>query len=94
MSTATHTEHSAEELCAKGAELYERALREGHVRSEDTTEAPCLVTFGLLQPAVEDPDQLEPVAPAVAFHRLLRNVEKRIRDERDREARLAEAFEH
>ncbi|WP_149825754.1 helix-turn-helix transcriptional regulator [Streptomyces tailanensis] len=93
MNAALHPDHGAEELCAEGTKLYERALRDGHVPSEDTAEAPCLVTFGLLHPAVADPGRLEPVAPAVAFHLLLRDVEKRVLDERHREARLAETFE-
>lgn len=93
MTPVPHPEHGVEELCSAGTELYERALREGRVRAEDTRTAPCLVDFGLLQPAVEDPDRLEPVAPAVALHRLLRVSGERIADERRREARLAEAFE-
>ncbi|MEV0223063.1 helix-turn-helix transcriptional regulator [Streptomyces sp. NPDC050704] len=85
--------HGPEELCETGTQLYARALREGHVPSPDAGEAPCLVAFGLLQPSVEDLGRLEPIAPAVALHRLLRNVEDRVADERRREARLAEMFE-
>ncbi|GHA30938.1 hypothetical protein GCM10010372_33640 [Streptomyces tauricus] len=88
-----HPAHSVEELCAAGSELYERALREGRIHSEDAEVAPCLVDFGLLQPAVEDPVRLEPVAPVVALHRLLRRSGERIADERWREARLAAVFE-
>jgi DNA-binding NarL/FixJ family response regulator len=73
--------------------LYERALREGRVRNADADEVPCLVDFGLLHPAVGDPGWLEPVAPAVALHRLLRNSEDRIADERRREVRLTTVFE-
>ncbi|BCL29609.1 LuxR C-terminal-related transcriptional regulator [Streptomyces aurantiacus] len=91
--TAPHPAHSVEDLCAAGSELYERALREGRVRSADTAEAPCLVDFGLLHPAVEDPSCLEPVAPVVALHRLLQKSGDRIADERRREARLTAAFE-
>ncbi|MGW0710976.1 LuxR C-terminal-related transcriptional regulator [Streptomyces sp. NPDC002643] len=93
MNTPSHPEHGAEDLCAKGAQLYERALRDGHMCHEDAAEAPCLIAFGFLRPTVEDASRLKPVAPTVAFHRLLRNVEKRIFDERHREARLAEIFE-
>ncbi|MFG2343843.1 helix-turn-helix transcriptional regulator [Streptomyces phaeochromogenes] len=89
--TTEHRNHGAEELCEAGAATYERALREGHVRDAD--EAPCLVDIGLLQPSVKDPNQLVPVAPAVALHRLLRNAEDRIAYERRHEERLAEAFE-
>ncbi|MDQ0776209.1 DNA-binding CsgD family transcriptional regulator [Streptomyces aurantiacus] len=88
-----HSSHSVEELCAPGAELYARALREGRVRGTDAEEAPCLVDFGMLQPTVEDLSVLEPVAPVVALHRLLRTSGERVADERRREARLAEAFE-
>ncbi|WP_369260834.1 helix-turn-helix transcriptional regulator [Streptomyces sp. R35] len=91
--TAPHSIHSVEKLCAAGSELYERALREGGVPSRDADRAPCLIDFGLLQPGVENLRWLEPVAPVVAFHRLLRNVENRIADERRREAQLAEVFE-
>ncbi|MGW0825515.1 LuxR C-terminal-related transcriptional regulator [Streptomyces sp. NPDC002845] len=93
MTAASHPDHGVEELCSAGAKLYERALREGHVPSEDVDKAPCLVAFGLLHPAVEDLSRLEPVAPAAVLHRLLRNVEDRIADERRREERLAAAFE-
>ncbi|PSM41546.1 helix-turn-helix transcriptional regulator [Streptomyces dioscori] len=88
-----HTAHDVEELCAAGAALYERALREGHVHTDEAAEAPCLVDFGLLHPAVEDLSALEPVAPVVALHRLLRISGKRIADERRREARLTTLFE-
>ncbi|MEV0641846.1 helix-turn-helix transcriptional regulator [Streptomyces sp. NPDC050619] len=93
MTPATHPEHSAEELCSAGAALYERALREGHVRAEDADGAPCLIDFRLLHPSVENLDRLEPVAPAIALYRLLRTSEDRIAHERRREARLADLFE-
>jgi DNA-binding CsgD family transcriptional regulator len=88
-----HPEHGVENLCAAGTELYARALREGYVLGVDAKEAPCLLDFGLLHPAVTDVDRLEPVAPAVALHRMLRIAEERIADERQREARLTETFE-
>ncbi|MFE3851771.1 helix-turn-helix transcriptional regulator [Streptomyces griseorubiginosus] len=88
-----HPEHGVEDLCVAGTELYTRALREGHVLGADAEEAPCLLDFGLLHPAVTDPGRLEPVAPAVALHRMLRIAEERIAEERRREARLAEIFE-
>ncbi|MFE7035414.1 LuxR C-terminal-related transcriptional regulator [Streptomyces sp. NPDC057621] len=91
--TAPHLAHSVEELCAAGSQLYERALREGRVPSGEAEGVPCLVDFGLLQPALEDPVLLEPVAPVVVLHRLLRGSGERIADERRREARLAAAFE-
>ncbi|MHC3471623.1 helix-turn-helix transcriptional regulator [Streptomyces sp. 7R007] len=90
---AAHPEHGVEELCAPGAALYERAVREGRVPAADAEDAPCLVDFGLLHPMVEDLDWLQPVAPALALHRLLRASEERVADERRRGERLAEAFE-
>ncbi|MFE1798203.1 MULTISPECIES: helix-turn-helix transcriptional regulator [unclassified Streptomyces] len=89
----SHSPHAVEELCPAGAELYERALREGHVHSDDAQEAPCLVDLGMLHPTVENLSVLEPVAPVVALHRLLRTSEERIADERRREARLTTVFE-
>ncbi|GAB2735950.1 helix-turn-helix transcriptional regulator [Streptomyces bullii] len=93
MTSAPHPEHGAEELCPAGTELYERALREGHVPAEAALTTPCLLDFGLLHPAVDDLYRLEPVAPAVALHRLLRTSEELIARERRREERLAETFE-
>ncbi|MEV6480831.1 helix-turn-helix transcriptional regulator [Streptomyces sp. NPDC051576] len=90
--TAAHP-HSAEDLCAAGTELYERALREGHVSSSEAEPAPCLLDFGLLTHSVRDLRRLEPVAPAVALHRMLRTMEERVADERRREQRLTETFE-
>ncbi|MEV6962878.1 helix-turn-helix transcriptional regulator [Streptomyces sp. NPDC051207] len=92
MTSAPHPEHGVDDLCSAGTELYERALREGHVPAGDTHRAPCLVDFGLLHPAVDDLSRLEPVAPAVALHRLLRRSQERMADERRREERLAETF--
>ncbi|MFB8777348.1 helix-turn-helix transcriptional regulator [Streptomyces broussonetiae] len=88
-----HLEHGPEALCATGRALYERALHEGRVSAVDAAEAPCLVDFGLLQPSVTDLSRLEPVAPAVALHRLLRASADHIAEERRREARLVEAYE-
>ncbi|MFH9005362.1 LuxR C-terminal-related transcriptional regulator [Streptomyces afghaniensis] len=93
MTSAHHLLHDAEELCPAGTELYERALREGHVSAEAARAAPCLMDFGLLHPAVDSLHRLEPVAPAVALHRLLRTSGERIARERRREERLAETFE-
>ncbi|MEU1253305.1 helix-turn-helix transcriptional regulator [Streptomyces sp. JL3001] len=89
--TQGHT-HAVEELCEAGMDLYARALREGRVPTRDADGAPCLAEFGLLQPTVEDPDRLEPVAPAVALHRLLRASGERIASERRREELLADSF--
>jgi DNA-binding CsgD family transcriptional regulator/sugar-specific transcriptional regulator TrmB len=93
VTPAPHPEHGVEELCPAGTELYERALRAGRVRAYDARAAPCLVDVGLLHPAVDDLAWLEPVAPAVALHRLLRSSEDRIAEERRHEERLAETFE-
>ncbi|MEU3824138.1 helix-turn-helix transcriptional regulator [Streptomyces sp. NPDC029080] len=91
-SGTPHHPHRVEDLCAAGRELYERALREGHVSAADATDAPCLIDSGLLHPALQDPGRLEPVAPVVALHRLLRSAEDRVAEERRRETRLTEAF--
>ncbi|WP_405949556.1 LuxR C-terminal-related transcriptional regulator [Streptomyces prunicolor] len=93
MTSTPHAEHGVEDLCPAGSELYARALRDGWVHPADADAAPCLLDHGLLHPAVADPDRLEPVAPAVALHRLLRTSGARIADERRREERLTEAFE-
>ncbi|MGX9887549.1 helix-turn-helix transcriptional regulator [Streptomyces sp. NPDC002276] len=93
MTSLPHAEHGVEDLCPTGTRLYELALREGQVNRADADTAPCLIDHGLLQPTATDPDRLEPVAPAVALHRLLRTSGARIADERRREERLAEAFE-
>ncbi|MEU6667113.1 helix-turn-helix transcriptional regulator [Streptomyces sp. NPDC046727] len=92
-SGATHQAHPAEDLCAAGRELYERALRDGHLPAADAAQAPCLLDSGLLHPALDDPGRLEPVAPIVALHRLLRSAEERIAEERRREELLTETFE-
>ncbi|MEU1401800.1 helix-turn-helix transcriptional regulator [Streptomyces sp. NPDC005728] len=88
-----HREHGIEELCEAGAKRYEQALREGRIGAADAADAPCLTDLGLLHPALEDPDLLEPVAPAAALHRLLSSSAARVADERRREERLVEQFE-
>ncbi|MGP2435999.1 helix-turn-helix transcriptional regulator [Streptomyces sp. JW3] len=89
---ATAHDHGGEELCPAGLDLYTRALHDGQVPAAAAEAAPCLIDTGLLSPAVEAPDRLEPVAPAVALHRLLRAAETRVAHERRREERLAETF--
>ncbi|CCK28624.1 regulatory protein [Streptomyces davaonensis JCM 4913] len=93
MIPAPHPEHGTEDLCAAATELYERALREGHVSVTDAAAAPCLADLGLLHPGVTAPDRLEPLSPVVALHQMLRAAEERIADERRREERLAAMFE-
>lgn len=85
--------HGDEELCDAGLDLYSRALREGHVSSAEATTAPCLIDIGLLHPAVDNLNRLEPVAPPVALQRLLRSSEERIATERRRGQRMADVFE-
>lgn len=92
MTGGTH-QHCGDELCETGLDLYSRALREGHVSSREVSVAPCLVDLGLLHPAIDDLDRLEPVPPTVALQRLLRSSEDRIADERRRGQRMADAFE-
>lgn len=74
-------------------DLYARALHEGHVTTPAAAEAPHLLRLGLLHPAFDDPDRLEPVAPHIALHRLLRASADRVAEERRREERLVEALE-
>ncbi|MEV7320420.1 helix-turn-helix transcriptional regulator [Streptomyces sp. NPDC093970] len=88
-----HTEHGIEDLCVTGTKLYERALREGRIPAADAADAPCLVDYGLLHPALDDPGALEPVAPATALNRLLRGARTRIAAEWRREERLVDLFE-
>ncbi|MFF9046473.1 helix-turn-helix transcriptional regulator [Streptomyces parvulus] len=92
MTDRTHR-HGEEELCEAGMRLYSRALRDGQVSSVAATIAPCLIDIGLLHPAVDDLNRLEPVAPTVALQRLLRLSEDRIADERRRGQRIADTFE-
>ncbi|MFI6466755.1 LuxR C-terminal-related transcriptional regulator [Streptomyces sp. NPDC050528] len=93
MTSPSHAEHGVDDLCPAGSELYARALRDGWVHPAAADAAPCLLDHGLLHPAAADPGRLEPVAPAVVLHRLLRSSGARIADERRREERLTEAFE-
>ncbi|WP_416984378.1 helix-turn-helix transcriptional regulator [Streptomyces sp. T028] len=90
---AAHTPHGAEELCAEGARLYERALREGRLAVTEAEPAPCLLDFGLLHPTIDDADLLQPAPPLLALHRLLRTTGHRIAAERQREALLVDTFE-
>ncbi|MGY1499673.1 helix-turn-helix transcriptional regulator [Streptomyces sp. QTS52] len=85
--------HGAEELCEEGMSLYVRALREGRVPADEAGTTPCLIDFGLLQPDLEDPQQLRPLAPTVALTRLLRESAEDTARRRQQEALLAEAFE-
>ncbi|SBT92461.1 regulatory protein, luxR family [Streptomyces sp. DI166] len=93
MTAAPHPEHGVEDLCDAAAELYERALREGHVGIADAAGAPCLTELGLLYPGMTAPGRLEPLSPAVALHQMLRTAEERVAEERRREERLAALFE-
>ncbi|MFF4587893.1 LuxR C-terminal-related transcriptional regulator [Streptomyces sp. NPDC001388] len=90
---APHVRHGVEELCPEGARLYELALTEGRVTAREAEQARCLLEFGLLHPALEDPGLLEPVAPTVALHRHLVTTQERIARERRREARLVDTFD-
>ncbi|MFI9151033.1 helix-turn-helix transcriptional regulator [Streptomyces sp. NPDC053367] len=93
MSRAPHPHHDADELCPAGVQLYERALREGLLSAQDAEAAPCLLDHGLVHPVVTDPNRLEPVAPALALHGLLRSTAQAVAEQRHREGRLIEVFE-
>ncbi|MET9256998.1 helix-turn-helix transcriptional regulator [Streptomyces sp. NPDC003717] len=88
-----HPTHGPEEPCAAGTDLYLRALADGRLPVREAATAPCLSDCGLLRPALDDLEQLEPVAPALALQRLLGTFEGRIAEERQRAQRLAETFE-
>ncbi len=92
MSGQPHREHDPQDLCPAGAALYEQALREGRIRSEDTVAAPCLVDLGLLRPAPDDLSLLEPVPPAAALYEVLRASERRVASEWRRKERLTETL--
>ncbi|WP_330306064.1 MULTISPECIES: helix-turn-helix transcriptional regulator [unclassified Streptomyces] len=91
-STGTHP-HRVEDLCDAGVALYTRALQKGRVPTDEADPVPCLIDLGLLQPDIEDMRWLRPIAPAVALPRLLRATAEDIARQRQRDARLAEAFE-
>ncbi|GGN07351.1 helix-turn-helix transcriptional regulator [Streptomyces fuscichromogenes] len=92
MTSAPHPEHGAEDLCAEGRELYERALRKGRITAPEAAGAPCLTDLGLLYPAPDDADRLQPVAPVVALNRLLSGPQARIADEWRHRKQLVELF--
>ncbi|MER7486875.1 helix-turn-helix transcriptional regulator [Streptomyces sp. NPDC126497] len=79
-------------LDEEALDLYTRALRQGRLPAPAAAGAPHLLRLGLLHPAPDDPDGLEPVAPQVALHRLLRASADRVAEERRREERLVEAL--
>ncbi|WP_399941283.1 LuxR C-terminal-related transcriptional regulator [Streptomyces sp. BBFR25] len=91
--TVSHTEHGPEELCPAGMRVYQQALREGRVTPTAAEAAPCLIDFGLLRLAVDDPGRLEAVAPVAALHQLLLTSGEEIADRRRRETHLIEAFD-
>ncbi|MFI6857043.1 LuxR C-terminal-related transcriptional regulator [Streptomyces sp. NPDC050416] len=93
MTSARHPQHSAEQLCSTGRQLYEEALRQGDLAAEAADAAPCLIDLGLLRPSGDSLSRLEPVAPVVALQQLLRASEEQIAQQRRREARLAETFD-
>lgn len=84
-----HPEH--EDVCAEGAEIYERALRSGgSVARVEAERAPCLIDLGLLHPAPDRQDIFLAVEAAVVLPRLLDTMERRVAVERERGARLAD----
>ncbi|MFK4799211.1 LuxR C-terminal-related transcriptional regulator [Streptomyces sp. MPA0124] len=91
--TTSHPDHGPDELCVAGQRMYQRSLHEGQMALRDVDAAPCLIDMGLLAPAADDPDRMEPVAPFIALRRLLWASEDRIADERRRGQRIADALE-
>ncbi|MEV6763989.1 helix-turn-helix transcriptional regulator [Streptomyces sp. NPDC051105] len=86
-------EHGVEALCAAGQRAYGQALRTGYISARDVVDVPCLIDLGLLHPALDDLERLEPVTPAAALHRLLRASAARVADARRREEQLVARFE-
>ncbi|MFJ2627704.1 helix-turn-helix domain-containing protein [Streptomyces sp. NPDC087532] len=84
-----HPEH--EDVCADGAEIYERALRSGgSVTRAEAERAPCLIDLGLLHPDTARENVFLAVEAAVVLPRLLDTMERRVMVERERGARLAD----
>lgn len=91
--TGTAHNDGLEGLDGGALNLYARALHQGHVPTSVGAEASRLLHLGLLHPALDDPDRLEPVAPQIALHRLLRASADRVAEQRRREEQLVEALE-
>ncbi|MGX5186280.1 LuxR C-terminal-related transcriptional regulator [Streptomyces avermitilis] len=88
---APHQHPEQEDVCADGAEIYERALRSGgSVSRAEAERAPCLIDLGLLHPDPDREDVFLAVEAAVVLPRLLDTLERRVAVERERGARLAE----
>ena len=75
--------HSERELCDAAVPLYSEALREGGVRHDRLTAAPCLLDMALLRPDPDDPQWLRAVPPSAALAHLLlpitREIHERVR---------------
>lgn len=67
-------------VCGEGIEFYRTALLAGRA---PRTDAPgCVVTFGLVAPAVDDPESLVPIPPSVATAALAHPMERLILEQR------------
>ncbi|MBZ3900919.1 MULTISPECIES: LuxR C-terminal-related transcriptional regulator [Streptomyces] len=67
------------EVCGEGIEFYRTALSAGRV---PRAEAPaCVSAFGLVVPAVDDPETLVPIPPSVASAALAHPLERLILDQ-------------
>jgi DNA-binding CsgD family transcriptional regulator/sugar-specific transcriptional regulator TrmB len=88
---APHQHPEQEDVCADGAEIYERALRSGgSIPRAEAERAPCLIDLGLLHRDPEREDVFLAVEAAVVLPRLLDTLERRVAVERERGARLAD----
>ncbi|WP_371616704.1 LuxR C-terminal-related transcriptional regulator [Streptomyces sp. NBC_00454] len=67
---------SSGEVCDEGVEYYRAAVQKGRAARADAPR--CLLELGLLAPAMDDPDSLIPIPPAVATATLAHPVELRI----------------
>lgn len=67
-------------VCGEGIEFYRTALLAGRA---PRTDAPgCVVAFGLVAPAVDDPESLVPIPPSVATAALAHPLERLILEQR------------
>ncbi|MFI0238298.1 LuxR C-terminal-related transcriptional regulator [Streptomyces sp. NPDC016845] len=85
--------HGPEELCPDGSTLYALALREGRISKEQAERVPCLLEFRLVRPDRANAQWFRPVSPSVALPGLLRGIEAEIAHQREREVKLADAFQ-
>lgn len=86
-----HAHSGQEDICAEGAAVYERALREGRsIPRAEAERVPCLIDLGLVQRDPGGKDAFLAVEAAVVLPRLLDALERKVSSERQREAAIAD----